>query len=236
MLYLAYAALAAAADVLPGLLYLRRLESTEARPSRTRYLVGAASGIVLAAAFFELLPEARLEKNSLFVAAGFFVFYLVEKLVMLHACGEEECDAHHHRRSWLSGVGMASDNVIDGVGITVATLTDPFLGAVVTLAVVAHEIPQGITTAILARESGFSRRKTALFLLAAGLMYPLGAASALLLPREAFTPALAVVAGVFLYVGAGDLLAEAHRKFNLRVVASVLLGAALMLGVSRLEG
>jgi zinc transporter ZupT len=33
------------------------------------------------------------------------------------------------------------DNVIDGIGITVGYATNPFLGVLITLAVVAHEIP-----------------------------------------------------------------------------------------------
>lgn len=236
MLYLLYAGLAALSDFLPGLFYLRRHPTLPAgglHLSATRYLIAAASGTVVGAALFELLPEAGLERNAAFVALGFFAFYLVEKLLMLHACGEEECDDQAHRISWLAALGMASDNVVDGVGITIGYLTDPFLGLALTLAVVAHEIPQGITTAVLGQQSGFSFRKNVALIAFAGLMYPAGSLLALALPRGAFQPVLAVVAGAFLYVGAGDLLSEAHRKFNIRVILSVLLGALLMFGVSR---
>lgn len=237
MLFLLYAGLAAVADVLPGLAYLRRVRSQppgEAHGRRARYLVGFSSGIVLGAALFELLPEADVERNGLYVALGFFAFYLVEKLVMLHACGEEECDDRVHRISWLAAAGMASDNVVDGLGIAVATFTDPLLGGLLLVAVVSHEVPQAITTVVLARESGFGPRQVVLLLLAAGLMYPLGASLALLLPETAFAPVLALVAGTFLYVGSGDLLGEAHRRFNRKVILSVLAGALLMLGLSRL--
>jgi zinc transporter ZupT len=36
---------------------------------------------------------------------------------------------------------------------------------------------------------------------------------------------VALVAGEFLFIGAGKLLPEAHKKSNIRVVISVLLGA-----------
>jgi zinc transporter ZupT len=238
MLYLLYAGLAALADFLPGFLYLRKhptLPPEGQLPGWTRYLVAAASGIVVGAALFELLPEAGVEQNAAFVALGFFAFYLVEKLLMLHACGEAECDDRVHRISWLAAAGMASDNVMDGVGITIGYLTDPFLGLVLTLAVVSHEVPQGITTAVLGQRSGFSYRKSLALVAFAGLMYPAGSLLALALPPETFPPVLAVVAGVFLYVGAGDLLLEVHRKFNSRVILSVILGALLMFGVSRLH-
>lgn len=237
MLYLLYAALAALADFLPGYLYLRR---NPAPPpggtplTRIRYLVAAASGIVVAAALFELLPKAGLDRNAPFVALGFFAFYLVEKGVMLHACGEAECDEQVHRLSWLAAVGMASDNVVDGVGITVGFLLDPTLGLFIALAVVAHEVPQGITTAVLAQASGFSRRKSLCLVAFAGLLYPVGALLGLALPAGVFPPVLALVAGVFLYVGTEDLMGEAHRKFNIRIIASVLAGALLMFGLSRL--
>lgn len=237
MLYLLYAGLAALADFLPGFLYLRKHPAPPpggVHLTWTRYLVGASSGIVIGAALFELLPEADLAQNAPYAALGFFAFYLVEKLVMLHACGEAECDDEVHRISWFAAVGMASDNVVDGIGITVGFLTDPFLGLAITLAVVAHEIPQGITTAVLAQSSGFSFRKCLALVAFAGLMYPLGSILGLLVPPGAFSPVLAAVAGVFLYVGTGDLLREAHRKFNLRVIFSVLVGALLMFGLSRL--
>lgn len=236
MLHLLYAGAAALADIVPGLLYLRRMKRAPAEesPAWNRYLIGISAGIILGAALFELLPEADVAQNSLYVALGFFAFYLVEKLVMLHACGEAECDSRVHRLSWLAAAGMASDNVVDGLGIAVGTLTDPLLGAAILVAVVAHEIPQGIATGVLARESGFSFRKSAALVAFAGLMYPAGALLTPLLPREGFAPVLALVAGLFLYVGAGDLLSEAHRKFNLKVIFSVMAGALLMLGLSRL--
>lgn len=238
MLYLLCAGLAALADILPGFLYLRKHPAPApggAPPAWTRYLVGASSGIVIGAALFELLPEADLERNAPYAALGFFAFYLVEKLVMLHACGEAECDDEVHRISWFAAVGMASDNAVDGIGITVGFLTDPLLGLVLTLAVAAHEVPQGVTTAVLAQRSGFAYRKSLSLVAFAGLMYPLGSLLGTQVPAGAFPPVLAVVAGVFLYVGTGDLLGEAHRRFNRQVILSVLAGALLMLALSRLH-
>ena len=44
---------------------------------------------------------------------------------------------------------------------------------------------------------------------------------------------LAFIAGDFIYIGASDLLPEAHRKFNWKVIVSVVGGMAFM-GVLRL--
>ncbi|HIG97611.1 MAG TPA: hypothetical protein HA230_04685 [Candidatus Aenigmarchaeota archaeon] len=40
---------------------------------------------------------------------------------------------------------------------------------------------------------------------------------------------LAFVAGDFLYIGASDLLPEAHKSFNAKVILSVLAGVAFVL-------
>jgi zinc transporter ZupT len=119
LLYLLYALIAAAADIGSGAIALhpRVLKMNQ------RYIIALASGIVVSAAFLELLPESNIEANAIYVVIGFFTFYLVEKSILLHACGEKECESH--AMGWTAVAGMASDNVVDGVGIAVAFLTDP---------------------------------------------------------------------------------------------------------------
>ncbi len=235
--FLGLAALAAGADVVGGLLALRL------RPGQldTRYIIAFSSGIVLSAAFFELMPESLLPEDGvtdpaviassvqtslLLMAVGFFVFYLVEKAVMLHSCGESECETHG--ATWVSVAGMAGDNIIDGVGIAVGFIVDPMLGVTITLAVLAHEVPQGMTSAEILRKMGIGPRRTIGIVALAGVMYVLGAGLSLVIPADWHHSVIAFVAGVFLYVGSADLLAEAHKRFNVQVIASVVGGAMFM--------
>jgi len=213
--------LAASSDILGGLLFLR----SRFRLLQTRYAVGFASGILVSAAFMELIPAADVSQNAVVVLLGFFTFYLVEKAIMLHSCGEEECEAHSV--DWIAVAGMASDNIVDGIGIAIGYMTSPSLGFLITLAVVAHEIPQGFTTAALATRGGFRFWRIIFFLVVAGAIYPVGAALSTFIPSTLYTIAIAFVAGDFIYIGAGDLLAEAHKKFNARVVTSVILGGLI---------
>ena len=225
MLYLLYAILAACSDICGGLLILHpRIRTLE-----TRYVIGFAAGIVISAAFFELIPKSNIEKNAIFLSLGFFVFYLIEKTVMLHSCGEKECEIHSI--GWLSVAGMASDNVVDGVGIAIAYLTDPISGLLVAIAVIVHEVPQGITSATLMKEAGFRWVKILTVLLVAGLMYPLGAGLSGFIPESLYSIIIAFVAGVFTYIGAGDLLVEAHKRFNAKVILSVIFGVVLFLAI-----
>jgi len=85
----------------------------------TRYLIAFASGVLLAVVFFDILPELDVQAHYGYLALGFFTFYVLEKLMMLHACGEEECEVH--AIGPVAVVGMALDNVIDGVIVLLLT-------------------------------------------------------------------------------------------------------------------
>ncbi len=225
MLFLLYALLAALADIGSGALALHPRFAGVSQ----RYAVALASGVVVSAAFLELLPESNVEKNAIFVVLGFFTFYLIEKVMLLHACGEKECESH--TMGWAAVAGMTSDNLVDGVGIAIAYLTDPALGLAITVAVVIHEIPQGMASTVLMRKAGYDTRKIFSVLIIAGASYPVGALLSAYIPPELYVAIIAFVAGDFIYIGAGDLLGEAHKRFNYKVVITTLLGAAIFVVV-----
>ena len=228
--FLGLSATAAGADVVGGALALRLKPGT----LDPRYIIAFSSGLILAAAFFELMPEAfgdagdesGLRLMLLVMAFGFFTFYLVEKGVMLHSCGERECETHG--ANWISVAGMAADNLVDGVGIAVGFLVDWRIGLAITLAVVAHEVPQGMASAEILRKMKIPKRRILGIVALAGSMYIAGALLSFVIPPEAYVYTIAFVAGAFIYVGAADLLAEAHRRFNAQVIASVVGGAVFM--------
>ncbi|MBI4560576.1 MAG: ZIP family metal transporter [Candidatus Rokubacteria bacterium] len=222
MIYL-YAILAGASDLLAGWFALR----TSPDRIQPRYIIALAAGVLLAVTFFEILPESDLRSDAAFLALGFMLFYLLEKVVMIHACGESECEAH--QIGPIAVAGMALDNVVDGAGIAVGYLTEPGLGLAITVAVVLHEIPQGMASAFIMRDAKWRPAATLLALGLAGALYPAGALLAGLIPESLQRKLLAFVAGDFIYVAAGDLLPEAHRRFNWKVVAAVIAGMAFML-------
>jgi len=224
-----WAAIAGAFDLLAGWVALHE----RARVIQPRYIIALAAGVLLAAAFFHILPEVDLHSDALFLALGFVAFYLLEKVMMIHACGEWECDTHHIGP--IAVVGMALDNVTDGAGIVLGAMIHPLLGLAITVAVVCHEIPQGMTSALIMQEARWPRSRMWLTLGAAGLLYPIGALLAGAIPSEWHRKMLAFIAGDFIYIGAGDLLPEAHRRFNWAVIALVLLGMAGMWALKLLE-
>ncbi len=197
-----------------------------------RYFMGFASGTVIAASFFELLPNISMGTGVYIIAFGFFFFYLLERMMMIHACGERECETHSV--SVVSVFGMALDNIIDGAGIAIGFLTSFELGIVLTIAVIVHEIPQGLSSGIILKSQNYTRGKIYGILLFAAILYPVGAALSSFIPENFYAAALAFVAGDFLYIGASDLLPEAHKKFNFKVIASVFAGVFLVILISAL--
>ncbi|HEX7628070.1 MAG TPA: ZIP family metal transporter [Candidatus Methanoperedens sp.] len=210
-------------DLISGLIpFYYKLEE-----SHTRYIIGFAAGTMLGAVFFEMLPEIP-PADSLYIGIGFFFFYLLERLTMIHSCGEYECTSEVHRIGWLPVLGMASDNIIDGIGIAIAYLINPLTGIVVALSVIIHEIPQGITTTLILERAGQAKPKIMIALLVEAILYPIGASLAVFVPNGLNTIILAIVTGDFLYIAASDLLPDAHKKFNIKVIFAVILGAVIV--------
>jgi len=195
-----------------------------------RYVVAFASGVVIATAMFEMIPEADVANNWPFLGLGFFVFYLLERVVMVHTCGEDECEIKSV--GWVTFAGMSADNFTDGIAIAIGYFANPLLGLFITIAVIVHEIPQSLTTTLVMKTRGYSKNEILATLLVGAVAYPVGAVLGGLFLSGVYLQMVALVAGEFIFIGAGELLPEAHKKFNLKVIALVVLGAIF---VSALE-
>ncbi|MBI3190537.1 ZIP family metal transporter [archaeon] len=230
MLEILFAIIAGLSDIFGGWLGLK----TKIGKIMPRYIIGFAAGILISLTFLEVLPAVDMQSHAWLIAVGFFTFYIIEKLTMLHACGEGGCKIH--KIGGVTVFGMALDNIVDGIGIAVGYATNPGLGLVITIGVVIHEIPQGIASAVIMKNARYSAKKTYIILAVAGVLYPVGAFLSSYIPSQFNVFILAFIAGDFLYIGASDLLPEAHKKFNTRVVVSVLLGLAFVIAMMQVFG
>lgn len=190
-----------------------------------RYLIGFASGAMVAIAFFDMIPEIG-SAHILALGLGFFVVYAIEKIAMIHACGEWECEIHTF--GWTALIGISIESLIDGIAIGLGYVLSPTLGITIALAVFIHEIPRGFATTVIMKNAnkGMTAILTALAIDAG--FTPIGAIFSSFFPQEMIFNLLAFAAGTFIYVGASDLLPNAHQRFNLWVVLSVLFGAAVI--------
>jgi zinc transporter ZupT len=220
-----YALLTAAATLVGGSLPLL----TRLRHLEKRYTIAFAGGAMVSIALFDLIPQMQTH-NAAALAAGFFSIYLIEKLVLIHVCGEAECEVHSITLPAV--VGIATESLIDGIAIAVSYRVEPALGTLVAVAVFAHELPRGFATTVIMRGAGHVLPVTLLVLAVDASFTPLGVLVAEIFPSAWLEPLLGFTAGVFLYVGASDLIPEAHRRFNSKVVLATLAGAALIPAVS----
>lgn len=220
-----YAFLTSIATLIGGLLpQMRFFRSVD-----TRYLIGFAAGTMISIVFFDIMPELQ-ERAWMWVAVGFFFTYLIEKYLLLHLSKEGECE--HTSLGWPAIGGIAAESLADGIAIAITYAVSPALGIAVAAAVVAHELPRGFTTTVIFQNAKRSKKAIWIALAIDALFTPVGALIGTRISDEYVLSILGFVAGTFLYVGAADLLPEAHRRFNHGVVLSVLAGVAMIFCIS----
>jgi zinc and cadmium transporter len=211
-------------------------------------LVSFATGTLLGAAFLGLIPHAldangpggahRVGASLLFGTLGFF---LLEKFVLWRHCHDDPCEMHSPSDATRDAasarlilVGDALHNVIDGVLIAAAFLTDPKLGIVTTVAVFAHEIPQEVGDLAVLLNGGYSRGQALTLNLLVSLSSVAGALVAYYALQDALPAlpyALAVAAASFLYVAVADLIPGLHRRVDFRAGAEQLVFIVAGVGI-----
>lgn len=225
LLPLGFGIAASAATLLGGWLALRYGE-------RMTLVLGLAAGVVLGVAFFDLIPEALTlggEAQSARAMLGCVAIGFAGYLILYRALGS----AGRGDAAWRTHLGPASltlHSFLDGMGIGLAFQVSPVIGWAVALAVLTHDLADGINTVTLSLLT--SARATARRWLVANGIAPLaGVALGLVVqvPPSLLAPLLAGFAGVFLFVGACELLPRSHAADpRLRVTLASVAGIALM--------
>lgn len=192
--------------------------------SRARALLIAlpfGAGALLAAAFFDLLPEsfehADPSRMLLWALGGFLAFFLLERSAnwFHHHHAHEQPHGKSERQNGLLVIGDFLHNAIDGVAIGAAFAVNPMTGLVTVLAVSAHEVPKELGTFGILLSRGWRDKKvllanalTALGTFAAAIIvYYFGSSAGLPLAEI-----LALTAGFFIYVAASDIIPDIHEK------------------------
>lgn len=201
------------------------------------YATPFAAGALLAAAFFELLPES-IEQVAPGVATrwallGIVLFFLLEHFIHWFHHNHSHEDKHGSAVAPLVIIGDSVHNFIDGIAIGAAFLINVPTGIVVALAVAAHEIPQEIGDFGLLLKAGYSRKKVLLINAASALMSTFGAVATFWIGSQAELPLgelLGLTAGLFIYIAASDLIPAIHHG-ALKKSPNYLAAGLLMLGI-----
>jgi ZIP family zinc transporter len=216
---------------------------------RLHRILGYTAGVLLGVVAFDLLPEIFELVHDLDMTAtwpmialvvGFLGFHIIEKSILLHHSQEDDYGTHKHPQVGVaSALALIGHSFLDGVGIGLGFQVDNTVGIAVAIAVIAHDFTDGLNTVSLMLLNKNTPKKAALFLIGDALAPILGALSTLLftLSDAGLVIYLGFFAGFLLYIGASEILPEAHSKHSsYGTIGLTILGAVLMFVVTRFIG
>ena len=196
-------------------------------------VIAFTGGIVVAVALFDVLPEAldlvgHPRRVTAVVGLGFVGFFLVERVLVLHHRDEPEQARAHARVGALGAAGLSLHSFLDGLGIGLAFHVNTATGLLVFLAVVSHDFADGMNTVSFVLRQGGDDRSAVRWLAVDAFAPLLGAivGASVGIADHDLGYVLAAYAGFFLFLGATDLLPEAHSHPSWRRVLLTLAGFA----------
>lgn len=218
-------------------------------------ILGFTAGVLLGVVSFDIFPELidLLGKTGTkpvvamgALVAGFLIFHILEKLLIIHHAQEEEYGEHKHSFApggtkhptvgVLSALALSGHSFLDGVGIGLGFQVSSTVGLLVALAVISHDFSDGLNTVslMLAHKNTISKARK--MLLVDAIAPVIGAASTLLftVPENILVLYLGFFAGFLLYIGASDILPEAHAHHSSRwTIMMTILGVSFIFLVTR---
>ncbi|MCK5547419.1 MAG: ZIP family metal transporter [Thermoplasmata archaeon] len=215
------------------------------------FLLALGAGAILGASFFDLLPESfellqgqdflglGLENSAMvYIAFGFMGFFFLERVIYwYHGHGHE-----HDRKkieeekggikpfAYINLIGDGMHNFIDGVIIYAAFALNTGFGLIATVGVFFHELPQEIGDFGILIFGGLSKKKALILNFVSALVAVAGVVFAHFFIgawESAEGILVAIAAGGFIYLGAGELLPEIQKELDTKK----LLGALVLIGV-----
>ncbi len=203
-------------------------------------VIALSGGVVVAVALFDVLPEAiellpdHPHLITTLMAAGFLTFFLTERVLVLHHRDEPSDARANHQVGTLGALGLSAHSFVDGLAVGFSFSASTATGVLVLVAVLSHDFADGLNTVSFVLNQSQDRRH-AIRWLAIDAVAPLfGATLGVLISVSEATLGhlLSFYAGFFLYMGATDLLPEAHEHASWGRVGLTLLGFAAILAIS----
>lgn len=210
-------------------------------------ILGFTAGVLLGVVAFDILPEIITMVGELGVdpvrpmialVLGFLIFHILEKTLLIHHAHEDEYGPHKHPSVGMaSAMALIGHSFLDGMGIGLGFSVSPATGIFIALAVIAHDFTDGLNTVSLVLMHKNTDRRALMFLIADALAPVIGAiaGSMLIFGPDKLLLYLGFFAGFLLYIGAADILPEAHSKHSSWLtITMTVVGVILIFGVTRL--
>jgi ZIP family zinc transporter len=203
--------------------------------------LGFTAGVLIAVVAFDLLPELvelsgetglDLRFPMIALVAGFLAFHIAEKVFLIHHAHEDQYGHHRHPTiGVLSSLALSAHAFLDGAAIGFGFQVSNALGIAMSFAVLAHNFTDGLNTVSLMLAHKNTLKNTLRFLFINALAPVLGGLSTLFFT---FSPVALVLylgffAGFLLYIGASDILPEAHSQdSSYKTILMTVLGVVIV--------
>ena len=214
--------------------------------SKIHYIMAFAAGVLLGVVTFDIFPEIISQIKTynfgstevmIALVLGFLIFHVLEKSILIQHCHDEDCDIHKHPQIGVaSALALAGHSFMDGVGIGLGFQINPAIGILVAVAVISHDFTDGMNTITLMLTNKNTDKKSTWFLLLDAIAPVLGAASTLFftVSPHFLVLYLGFFAGFLLYIGASDILPEAHsEQSSYKLMGLTILGTLLIFIITR---
>jgi zinc transporter ZupT len=213
---------------------------------RLRLILGFTAGVLLGVVAFDIFPEIIRLVNQLntdpmkpmmALVIGFLIFHILEKVLLIHHAQEDVYGKHKHPVvGVVSALALACHSFLDGVGIGLGFQISSALGILIAMAVIAHDFSDGLNTVSLALMHKNTRGKAIKLLMLDAIAPVLGAASTMFfsIPENIMLLYLGFFAGFLLYIGASEILPEAHSEHSsYNTIAMTVLGSLFIFIITR---
>jgi ZIP family zinc transporter len=202
---------------------------------RVDLVLALSAGAVVGVALFDLLPEALTLSSgppatATAIAGVAFMAYLAIQRTLDHMGAGGQ-------RGHVGAASLTLHSLMDGLAIGLSFQVSASTAAVVTVAVLAHDLADGANTVNVSLTGGADRRwaRRWLWADAAAPLIGIGLSRLVHLPPPDLGLILAAFAGVFLAIGAGELIpASGRRDPRWPTTLAILAGGAAIWLVVRL--
>jgi ZIP family zinc transporter len=197
-----------------------------ARRRKNIGVLGAfAAGVLITTSLLDLLPQTfrlatsvnvLIEDVMALTVVGFLFLYVISRLITSHVFNKdgEYIEVRHPLGGLFATSELSVHSFIDGLAIGFGFQADIHVGIIIAIAVICHDFTDGLSTVAVMLNSGNSLRNSLRMLFLDAVAPVLGAVVALFIEMQQYYIVLLLpfFAGGFLYLGASDLLPEAHEK------------------------
>jgi zinc transporter ZupT len=195
-------------------------------------LTAMSAGLLLAIALLDLIPDTQneIKNSSFYILVGFIIMYLIS--FTANFWKKDKGDQIGFEGSSMIGisVGMSLHNFFEGLSLGVSYAISVKLGIVVSIALILHKIPEGISYSSSVLALSRNRKKTVIYLFIQGLCMWVGTGLSILLAHfteisEKFIAIpIAITAGIFLYLGGTALLPVTNKIPDKKIPIAFLSG------------